>query len=507
MNSKKWLPLAAIGMGAFMLLVDVTIVTVALPDMAKALDTSFSSLQWVMDVYALVLAAMLLGAGSLADRIGRRKVYVGGLVLFAASSLACGLAPNAGLLIAARGVQGLGGAAMLATTMALLNATYQGRDRGVAFGIWGAINGAAAAAGPILGGLLTQQFGWRSIFLVNIPISIGAVVLTLKVLKESRNPKAGRIDLLGMITFTAAATAITFALIRTGTEGWTSTTTLGLFAAGAVAMALFVLVEVTVKEPMLDLRLFRNGAFTGIMIAAGLLTAAAFAYGAYLSLWLQSVLGLSAIQAGLVMLPMSVVAFLVAAIGGRVFHEASPRLVIGVGLLIIGAGAFAQAILSAGSSWFAIMPGLAVAGIGVGLATPALSSAGMAAVAPERGGMASGAVNTFRQLGYAFGIAVLGSVFRSGMTDSLHGDKQTAGALSGGQAQAVIARSHGTAAHTVHAAFASGLDITLVVAGVLGIVAGLISLALIKQATPPAQIPTAAPEAKAESPYVVEGVS
>ncbi|MFI6509224.1 MFS transporter [Streptosporangium sp. NPDC050855] len=480
---RKWWPLVAVCTGAFMLLVDVTIVMVALPDIAGDLGTSFSALQWVMDVYALVLAALLLGAGSLADLTGRRRIYVAGLGLFALASLACGLAPNIGTLIAARGLQGLGAAAMFATTMALLNTTYRGRDRGVAFGVWGAVNGAAAAAGPIAGGLLTQHFGWRSIFLVNLPISAVAIVLTLAVFQESRNPRARGLDVPGMLTFTAAAAAITYALIRAGEDGWGSGSVLGLLAAGLVALALFVAVELRSKDPMLDLSLFRDRAFTGIMVGAALLTAAAFAGLAYVSLWLQTVLGLGAVQVGLVMLPMSVTAFIVASVAGRFLHDASPRLVVGVGLLIIGAGALAQAVLTAGSGWAALVPGLALVGLGVGVASPSLSAAAMASVPQERGGMAAGAVNTFRQLGFAFGVALLGGVFRTGVEGGLDGRVPDAGsavdALTGGRAHVLTGQGHG---QVVRESFAHGLNVTLVAAGVLGIVAGLIVLVLVRTA-------------------------
>src|SRR6201996_2330346 len=211
---RKWWPLVAICTGTFMLLVDLTIVNVALPDMARELHTTFSDLQWVIDLYALVLGALVLTVGSLADRLGRRKVYLAGLVLFAASSLTCGLAPNVGVLIAARGVQGVGAAAMFATTMALISNTYSGRERGMAFGVWGAVNGAASALGPIIGGPRTGKLGWRWIFLVNLPVSVVAVALTLRVVTESRDPQPRRIDLPGMTTFTIAAATLTYALIR-----------------------------------------------------------------------------------------------------------------------------------------------------------------------------------------------------------------------------------------------------------------------------------------------------
>ncbi|MGT2530514.1 MFS transporter [Streptomyces nojiriensis] len=285
---RKWLPLTAVCLGAFMLLVDVTIVTVALPDMAADMHTGFAGLQWVMDVYALALAALLLGAGSLADRIGRRRVYLAGIALFAAASLACGLATGPTQLIAFRAVQGIGGAAMFATTMALLSGAYQGRDRGVAFGVWGAANGAAAASGPIIGGLLTEHFGWRWIFFINLPVCALALYVTLRAVAESRDPHARRLDLPGMAGFTAGAAAVTYAVIRGGENGWTSATTLGLLGLGAAAFAGFVLVELRGSHPMLDLSLFRSPTFVAVMAAGLLLTGAAFSYLMYVSVWLQS---------------------------------------------------------------------------------------------------------------------------------------------------------------------------------------------------------------------------
>src|SRR5215470_4316126 len=261
---RKWWPLVAVCAGACMLLVDVTIVNVALPDMARELHTTFGDLQWVIDLYALVLGALVLTAGSIADRVGRRRIYILGLVVFAASSLACGIAPNVGVLIAARGVQGIGAAAMFATTIALISSSYSGRDRGVAFGAWGAVNGAAAAAGPIAGGLLTAHFGWRWIFLVNLPVSVVAVGLTLLVVRESRDPHPSRVDVPGMVSFTVAAAALTYALIR---GAWASGPTVALLAVAVVALVAFVAVERRRPDPMLDLELLRNAPFTALLVA------------------------------------------------------------------------------------------------------------------------------------------------------------------------------------------------------------------------------------------------
>lgn len=470
---RKWWPLVAVCAGTFMLLVDVTIVNVALPDMARQLHTTFSDLQWVIDLYALTLGALVLTVGSIADRIGRRKVYVGGLVLFAASSLTCGLAPNVGVLIAARGVQGIGGAAMFATTMALISHSYAGRDRGLAFGAWGAVNGAAAAAGPIIGGLLTTNFGWRWIFLVNLPVSVVAVAMTLRVVAESKDPNPKRVDLLGMATFTIAAAALTYALIR---GAWASTETIALVAVTVIALVAFVVVERRQRDPMLDLTLLRNRSFSALLATGALLSAAAWAAMSYQSLWLQSVLGLSPIKAGLVVLPCAACSFAASAAVGRVMHRVQPRVLIGVGMFIIAAGALGQAVLRTGTSWPAVVPGLVVVGIGSGLAMAPLSSSTMALVPWQQAGMAGGAASAFRQLGYALGIAVLGELFGSGLQHAA--GAKLAGALSGGQAGTVLAATPGLAP-VVHRAFADGLDLAYVVAAGFGLLAGILVFAFV----------------------------
>lgn len=483
---RKWWPLVAICAGAAMLLVDVTIVNVALPDMARELHTTFSDLQWVIDLYALVLGALVLTVGALADRLGRRKVYLGGLAAFAASSLTCGLAPNVGVLIAARGVQGIGAAAMFATTMALISNTYTGRERGMAFGVWGAVNGAASAVGPIIGGLLTANFGWRWIFLVNLPVSVIAVALTLRVVAESRDPHPRRVDLAGMVSFTAAAAALTYALIR---GDWASGLTLGLVAVTVAAVIAFVVTERRAAAPMLDLRLLGNPTFTAMLLAGALLSAAAWAGMTYQSLWFQSVLGLSAIQAGLVVLPCAASAFLVSGQVGRFLHRTSPRWMVGTGLVVIAVGALAQAVLRENSSWPVVIPGLVLVGIGAGLAMASLTSTAMAAVPWQQAGMAGGALSAFRQLGYAFGIAVLGEVFDDGLGHAA--GSGLSGALSGGQAQAVLARTPALAP-VVHRAFADGLDLAYAVAAALGVIAAVAVFALARPRPQAAGVPAAA---------------
>ncbi|MFD3992878.1 MFS transporter [Streptomyces sp. NPDC058583] len=489
---RKWWPLVAICLGTFMLLVDVTIVTVALPAMAADLDTTLSDVEWVVDVYALALASLLLGVGSRADRVGRRKVYLVGLIVFTAASVVCAVAPNAGVLIGARAVQGLGAAGMFGTTIALLGMHYSGRERGVAFAVWGATNSVAAAAGPMVGGLLTQYLDWRWIFFVNLPVCLVAVVLTLRSVREAKGQGRQRADVLGVVTFTVASGALTFGLIRAHSDGWAAPFTLGLFAVAAVALTLFVVAETRHEHPVLDLSLFRRPSFTGIMISALFLQGAAFAYLLFESLWMQSVLGYEPVEAGLYILPMCASAFLVSALAGR-FGPWPPLASIGGGLALIALGSGMQATLDAGSSGSSLMAGLVVSGLGVGLVTPSLPAAALATVPPERGGMVGGAVNTFRQLGFALGIAVFGLIFQSRIERVLRADggvpdpHGTAATLSGGQARSIVAGwpegERAEMAHLVREAFASGLNAVLMVAAALGAVASLVVVATVRVPT------------------------
>lgn len=490
----KWIPLWAICLGTFMLLVDVSIVNVALPDMARDLHSSFTSLQWVVDMYALVLAALLMVVGALGDRLGHRRLYLVGLVVFAVASLVCGLSPNAGMLIASRAAQGIGGAAMLTSTTSLLNASYQGRDRGTAFGIWGAVSGGAAAAGPIMGGLLTDGLNWRWIFFVNLPIAVAAVYMTVRRLAPDRGHATGRLDYPGAFSFTVFAGALVYGLIESAEKGWGSTTVLTSLGLAVLALVVFALVELRTANPLLDLRLMRNRSFVGLVLAALLLNAAAFAHLTYTSIWLQSVLGLSPIGAGLVVCPLAVASFALSANNARIFRKAPPQLPIGLGLLFVGAGALLMMLIRSNSSWPLALPGLIVSGLGVGMAMPVLMSAALGAVPRQRVGMASGAVNTGRQLGYALGIAVLGTFFAKRITGyvtangHLADPKGAASALSGGRAQQVVgsapADQRAAVGHLVHGAFAAGLDRIFLIAGVTGLVAGVLVLLLVRRGAP-----------------------
>jgi EmrB/QacA subfamily drug resistance transporter len=409
---RKWWTLIAVSVAIFMLLLDITVVNVALPDIQRSLHSSFQDLQWVVDAYSLTLAAFLLAAGSLADLFGRRLVFVTGLVVFTLSSAACGLAGSPLALNLARGVQGIGGAMMFATSLALIAQAFHGRERGIAFGVFGGVIGAAVAVGPVIGGVITSGIGWEWIFFVNVPIGVLAVVLTLTQVAESRDPDAAGVDWIGLITFSGSLFLLVFALIEGNERGWGSTRIVSCLLGAAVLMAAFLIAEVRQRRPMLDLSLFRKPAFTGASIVAFSVSASMFSMFLYLTLYIQDVLGYDPLQAGLRFLPVTLVSFVVAPISGRLSVRVPVRLLLGGGLLLVSAGLLAMTAVDASSAWTVLIPGFLLAGAGVGMINPPLASTAVGVVHYSRSGMASGINNTFRQVGIATGIAGLGAVFQ-----------------------------------------------------------------------------------------------
>ena len=403
----KWWTLAAVCLGTFMLLLDITIVNVALPDIQSSLGASFSDLQWVIDAYALTLAALLLTTGSLADLYGRRRLYLAGLIIFTAASALCGAAQSPLMLELSRGLQGIGGAAMFSVSLALLANAFRGKDRGVAFGIWGALTGVAVAIGPIVGGALVTGASWRWIFYVNLPVGIIALALTAMKVTESRGEHAARPDWPGFVLFTGALACLVYALIEAGRTSFTATPVLACFAAAAVLLAAFVPVEARSAHPMFDLRLFRLPTFSGGAIAAFGISAGIFSVLLFLVLYLQDVLGYSALQTGLRLLILSGAILVVSGAAGRLTTKVPIRALIGPGLVLVGVGLLLMRGLTAASTWTHLIPGLIVAGVGVGLINPPLASTAVGVVEPRRAGMASGINSTFRQVGIATGIALL----------------------------------------------------------------------------------------------------
>ncbi|HKZ15488.1 MAG TPA: MFS transporter [Solirubrobacterales bacterium] len=410
---RKWWTLVLVSVATFMLLLDVTIVNVALPDIQRSLHASLSSLQWVVDAYSLMLASFLLTAGSLGDRLGRRRVFTIGFGIFTFASFLCGISEDPTILNLCRGLQGIGGAGMFATSLALIGQEFQGKDRATAFGVWGATVGGAVAVGPLIGGVITENFGWEWIFFVNVPIGIVAMVLTERLVRNVFAKEPEPVDVPGLVTFSASLFLFIFALIRGNPEGWGSTTILACLIGAAVLMAIFITIQLRTRYPMLDLTLFKNPAFNGVSAVAFCLSAGMFALFLYITIYMQGVLDYSPLEAGLRFLPLTVLGFIASPVAGALSHRVAIRVLLGIGLTLVGIGLLLMHGISPDSEWTTLLGGFLVAGVGIGITNPGIGQAAIAVVPVEKSGMGSGINSTFRQVGIATGVAGLGAIFQS----------------------------------------------------------------------------------------------
>jgi EmrB/QacA subfamily drug resistance transporter len=487
---RKWWTLLLVSIATFMLLLDVTIVNVALPNIQRELNASLSSLQWVIDAYALMLAAFLLTAGSLGDRLGRRRVFTIGFGIFTFASFLCGISNDPTLLNLARGLQGIGAAGMFATSLALIGQEFHGKDRATAFGVWGATVGGAVAVGPLIGGVITQSFGWEWIFFVNVPIGIAAMVLTERKIVNVFLKEPEPVDLPGLVTFSVALFLLIFGLIRGNPEGWGSSVIVACLVAAAALLALFVAIELRVDHPMLDLKLFRKHAFNGVSAVAFTLSAGMFAMFLYLTIYLQGVLDFSPLEAGMRFLPLTVLGFVVAPISGSLSHRVPIRALFGCGLTLVGIGLLLMHGVSPSSSWTALLAGFVLAGIGIGTTNPGIGQAAIAVVPVEKSGMGSGINTTFRQVGLATGVAGLGAVFQgdvdSRLTDLLPNAPAGLGeAVASGGSRAVSELPlppaiHAKATHAADLAFVSALNDILVIGALVCFAGAILGLLLVK---------------------------
>jgi EmrB/QacA subfamily drug resistance transporter len=498
---RKWWTLIAVCTATFMLLLDITVVNVALPDIQRSLHSTFSDLQWVVDAYSLTLAAFLLTAGVVGDMFGRREVFAVGLGVFSISSLVCGVATTSLMLNLARAAQGVGGAIMFATSLALIAGAFSGRERGTAFGIYGAVLGGAVAVGPLIGGAITSGIGWRWIFFVNVPIGVLAIAITLAKIQKSKDPNSRRVDWIGFLSFSLALFMLVLALIRGNDDGWTSALILGLLAGAVVLVTVFIVAEWRQSDPMLDLTLFRRPAMVGVSLSAFTLSASVFALFLYLTLFVQDDLGYAPLAAGVRFLPLTVMAFVVAPIAGKLTVRIQTRYLLGTGLLLVSAGCLLMATSHASSGWTVLLPGFVVAGIGIGTVNPVLASSAISVVPPERSGMASGANSTFRQVGIATGIAGLGSIFQTqiqhrtiaalgttpaGQAVVSHGGSALKTAILGGAVhQAAAAIPSTTARQALLEAYRVGFSATLnhimVIGAVIAFAGSIGAFALVRQ--------------------------
>ncbi len=495
-SSPGW-TLAVVCVATFMLLLDVTIVTVALSDIQRDFSADLGELQWVVDAYTLALAGLLLTAATLGDRIGRRRIFLAGMALFTAGSLGCALSWSPLSLDLIRAVQGAGGALLFGVALPLIGAAFpQPRARASAVGAFGATLAGATAVGPLAGGLLVDGPGWRWIFLINVPIGIFALVMGARRLTESRPETARAADWPGTVLLTSGLLALLLALIRGNDDGWGSARVVTLFGAAAVLLVAFLLRQALAAQPMLDLSLFRRRSFVGVAFAAFAISGTRIASTTYLALYMINTLGYTPLQGGLRFLPLTVAAFVTAPIAARLVDRVPPRVIVGASLALAAVGMALVGRVDGDSHWTALLAGFIVAGLGMGGAMASTSQAALESVEVERAGMATGAVNTLRQVGVAAGVAILGAVFQhrvgARMTDSLAGTPASPGqvrALSAAVgdgagirvAEVVPAPLRPAIAAAARTATASGIDAIMLGGAVVAAVAALIAFAVIRR--------------------------
>jgi EmrB/QacA subfamily drug resistance transporter len=413
-TTQRW-TLVVVCAATAMLMLDIAVVNTALSKIAADLDTGLHGLQWIVDAYTLALASVVLTAGALADRFGRRRLFTAGLTLFTVASLFCALAGDIAFLNTARVAQGVGAAVMFAVSLALLaNAFPDTKERINALAAYGATIGAAFAVGPVVGGALTSGIGWRAIFLINIPLGLACLWITRAYVAESKDAAARRVDLGGLLTLTGGLFLLILALLRGNEDGWGSVLIVSELAGAALLLVAFLGIEARVKEPMLPLGLFRDGRFTGAQIGAFAISASFFAVFFYITLYLQQILGLSAIEAGLVYLPGTVIMFFVAGATSALGERVSGRVMVSAGLALVALGMGLMTLAQVDSSWAIGLPGSIIAMIGTGLFNPAISNFALGSVPEHQSGLAAGVNDTFRQAGIAVGVAALGALIPTG---------------------------------------------------------------------------------------------
>ncbi|MFE9727452.1 MFS transporter [Streptomyces sp. NPDC005794] len=477
-HARRWLILGVICLAQLTVLLDNTVLNVAIPSLTADLHASTADVQWMINAYALVQAGLVLTAGSSADRYGRKKMLVAGLSLFGVGSLAAGLAQSSGQLIAARAGMGVGGALLMTTTLAVVVQIFDETERVKAIGIWSTVSSLGFAAGPLLGGAMLDHFWWGAIFLINIPVAVLGLIAVVRLVPESRNPRGDRPDLVGALLSTLGMGAVVYAIISGPEHGWGSVQVLLTGLAGVAVLTGFVRWELHVPYPMLDMRLFRNQRFTGavagvVLVAFGM-TGSLF----LLTQHLQFVLGYEPLEAGLRTAPLAltVVALNLTGLGARLVAKAGTPVAIATGMCLLAAGLGTIALLG-GRDYNGMLLGLVVMGAGVALAMPAMANAIMSAIPPEKAGVGAGVNGTLAEFGNGLGVAVLGAVLNSRFAALVPG---VAGVAS---LPAVLAAEDGAAdRERVMDAFASGLETSQLVGAVAVLAGGLLAAALLRRA-------------------------
>ena len=421
-----WLVLLVVSLGFFMTLLDLTIVNIAIPNMITKLHASLDDVLWVINAYALVLAVLVITAGRLGDLIGPRILFFSGVAVFTAASVACGLSPSAGWLIGFRAVQGLGAAMLMPQTLTIITNTFPPERRGAAFGVWGAVAGVATIAGPTLGGLLVTAFDWRYIFFVNLPIGVAVLVLTVFIIPDVRLGRRHRIDIPGVLLATAALLAICYGLVEGQKYNWGTITSFIsiplILGAGVVLLVVFLLYQKLTqnREPLIPFAVFRDRNFSVMNWVSGVLAIGMMGIFLPFTIYLQSVLGFSALKAGLTLAPASLIAMVVAPVAGRMTDKIGGKYILMTGLILFGAGMGWLALIAhPNSTWQSFLAPLIVAGFGMGCVFAPLITTAMRNIQPQMAGAASGVLNTVRQVGLVIGTATVGALLQNRLVSTM----------------------------------------------------------------------------------------
>jgi EmrB/QacA subfamily drug resistance transporter len=415
---RRWWTLGAVAFGLFMIMLDNTVVNVALPSIQRDLGIGLSQLQWIVTGYALTFAALMLTGGKLADHYGRRLIFVVGLTIFTLASLGCGLAASGDVLIAARVVQGVGAALMNPATLSIISATFPPEQRGTAIGIWAGVSALALAIGPLVGGLITEHLDWSWIFYVNVPVGVVAVAASLLVIEESRDTSEERtLDLPGQLAGGLGLFALTYGLIEANNFGWASGRILGAFVVAAVALFSFVWLERVQRVPMLDLGLFRSGTFAGANSVILLVALAMFGVFFFVSLYMQNILGFSAVQTGAAFLPMTVLIILIAPVAGRASDRIGSRWLMTAGMVLVAVQLLWFSRLGVDETFFDLLPGLLIGGVGMALVMTPSAAAAVRSVPVDQAGVGSAVLNACRQVGGSLGVALMGAIIAAEIDD------------------------------------------------------------------------------------------
>ncbi len=416
-GNRRWWTLAAMCFALFMVMLDNTVVNVALPSIQRDLHTSIAGLEWTVNAYMLAFGVLLVTGGRLGDIFGRRRVFLMGVVLFAASSAFIGFSQTSAWLIGGRAIQGVGAALMMPATLSIITNAFPPHERGTAIGTWAGVSALALAIGPVLGGLLVEHVSWQSIFFINLPVAAGAVAVTLFATRESRDETVlPKVDLAGVATLTIGLTALVLALVEAHSWGWGSPRILGLFALFALGVVAFIWVERRVRVPMVDFSFFRSPTFLATNVVAFVVSFAMLGMFFFLTLYMQNVLRYSPLEAGIRFLPTTLMVIVIAPLAGRMTDRIGPRPLVGTGLMLVSASLLWQSFLTVDSGFGFLLPGFVLMGIGIALVMSPMSTAAMNAVDQSKAGVASGILSMNRMIGGVLGVAVLGTFI--GSTDS-----------------------------------------------------------------------------------------